>query len=206
MRDSVVYGNVIGIELENTAGGEVYNNHAHDNTVGILIVLLPQLTSKVSRETKIYDNVLENNNLTNFGRAGSTVSILPPGVGLLLLATDHAEAYNNQLVGNKTSGVAVFSLTGSGAFDKNEIDVGPLPEHNWVHDNRYENNGYDPDQFIRDMGIPVGDILWDGSGQGNRFNEENATSFPPLLPGNGWPGFVQRGYGNLLNWVIGLVA
>ncbi|MCB9431844.1 MAG: right-handed parallel beta-helix repeat-containing protein [Ardenticatenaceae bacterium] len=206
VRDSVVYGNVIGIELENTVGGEVYNNHAHDNTLGILIVLLPQLTSKVSRETKIYDNVLENNNLANFGRAGSTVSILPPGVGLLLLATDHAEAYNNQLAGNKTSGVAVFSLTGSGAFDKNEIDVGPLPEYNWVHDNSYENNGYDPDKFIKDMGIPVGDILWDGSGQGNRFNEDNATSFPPLLPGTGWPGFVQRGYGNLLTWVIGLVA
>ena len=36
VRDSTVYGNVIGIELENTFGGEVYNNLAYDNSIGIV--------------------------------------------------------------------------------------------------------------------------------------------------------------------------
>ena len=205
VRDSVVYGNVLGIELENTINGEVYNNHAYDNTLGLLIVLLPQLTSKISANTLIYDNLIENNNLANFAPEGAIARIAPAGTGMLLLATDNAEVYNNTITGNKSTGIGLFSLTGTGAFDANEIDVGPLPEGNWIHDNIYENNAYDPDQFVKDLGIPVGDILWDGSGSNNRFNDD-VPSFPPLLPGNGWPGFIQRGYGNILSFVIGLVA
>jgi hypothetical protein len=55
------------------------------------------------------------------------------------------------------------------------------------------------------LGIPVGDILWDGTGTDNRFNDD-VPSFPPLLPGNGWPGFIRRGYGNILTFLIGLIA
>ncbi len=205
VRDSVVYGNVLGIELENTINGEVYNNHAYDNTLGLLIVLLPQLTSKISANTLVYDNLIENNNLANFAPEGAIARIAPAGTGMLLLATDNAEVYNNTITGNKSTGIGLFSLTGTGAFDADEIDVGPLSEGNWIHDNIYENNAYDPDQFVKDLGIPVGDILWDGSGSNNRFNDD-VPSFPPLLPGDGWPGFIQRGYGNILSFVIGLVA
>ncbi|MDJ0755838.1 MAG: parallel beta-helix domain-containing protein [Ardenticatenaceae bacterium] len=206
VRDSVVYDNVIGIELENTLGGEVYNNHAYNNTTGILLVLLPQLTSKISAQAKVYDNLVEDNNTDNFGRAGTTVSILPPGIGILVLASDQNEVFNNTVTGNKSSGVALFSLTGTGAFDASELDVGPLPEGNLIYDNVYDNNGFDPDQFIRDLGIPAGDILWDGSGGGNRFNEAaGTTSFPPVLPSDSWPEFARHAYGNMLSWVIGLI-
>ncbi|MCA9926144.1 MAG: right-handed parallel beta-helix repeat-containing protein, partial [Anaerolineales bacterium] len=180
VRDSVAYGNVLGIELENTLGGEVYNNHTYDNTVGIFIVLLPQLTSKISANTKIYDNLVENNNHENFAPQGAIARVAPPGVGVLLLATDSAEVTNNTITGNKTTGVAVFSLTRSGAFDVNEIDVGPLPEGNYVHDNLYENNANDPDEFVKQLGVPAADIMWDASGSNNRFNEDSASYFPPL--------------------------
>ncbi len=206
VRDSVAYGNVIGLELENTLGGEVYGNHLHDNTVGILLVLLPQLSSKISANAKVYDNLLENNNLANFAPEGATAGFLPPGIGILIAASDQNEVYNNTIQGNKTSGIALFNLTGTGAFNPNEVDVGIYPENNWVYNNTYSNNGFDPDKFIRDLGIPVGDILWDGTGANNRFNEDAATSFPPLLPGNGWPTFVRQGYGNILTWLLGLVA
>ena len=202
VRDSVVYGNVLGIELENTINGEIYNNHAYDNTVGIFVVLLPQLTSKISANTLVYNNIVEDNNHENFAPPGAIAGIAPSGVGILLLATDNAEVYNNEIRNNKTTGVAVFSLTSTGAFDVNEIDVGPLPEGNWVRDNIYENNGYDADPFVRDLGIPTADILWDGTGMNNRFNEESASYFPPLVPGDGWPNFVRRGYGNILNFLI----
>ncbi len=206
VRDSIAYGNVIGIELENTVGGEVVNNHTYDNSVGILIVLLPQLTSKVSIDTEVRDNIVEANNHPNFAPPGAIARTIPPGVGILLLATDNANVHNNTIQDNNTSGVAVFSLTGSGAFDVNEIDVGPLPEGNWVHDNTFGKNGSDPDEFIKQLGIPAGDILWDGSGSNNRFNEPGASGFPPLLPGDGWPALLRRGYGNVLNFVIGLVT
>ncbi|MFZ1399080.1 MAG: parallel beta-helix domain-containing protein [Candidatus Promineifilaceae bacterium] len=202
VRDSVVYGNVLGIELENTINGEIYNNHAYDNTVGIFVVLLPQLTSKISANTLVYDNLVEDNNHENFAPPGAIAGIAPSGVGILLLATDNAEVYNNEIRNNKTTGVAVFSLTSTGAFDINEIDVGPLPEGNWVRDNIYDNNGYDADPFVRDLGIPTADILWDGTGMNNRFNEQSASSFPPLVPGDGWPNFVRRGYTNILGFLV----
>ncbi len=202
VRDSVVYGNVLGIELENTIGGEIYNNHTYDNTVGIFVVLLPQLTSKISANTLVYENIVEDNNHENFAPPGAIAGIAPSGVGILLLATDNAEVYHNEIRNNKTTGVAVFSLTSTGAFDINEIDIGPLPEGNWVHSNTYENNGYDADPFVRDLGIPTADILWDGTGMDNRFNEESASYFPPLVPGDGWPSFVRRGYTNILGFLV----
>lgn len=205
VRDSVAYGNVLGIELENTMGGEVYNNHTYDNSLGIFVVILPNLTSKVSGETKVYDNISEDNNHENFAPAGAIARLMPPGVGILLLGSDNNEVYDNVIRNNKSTGVAVFSLTNTGAFD--EVDVGPTPEGNYVHNNTYENNGYDPDSFVAGLGIPTGDILWDGSGAGNVFDEPQASGgFPPLLPRSGWPAFLQRAYWHSLNTLIALVG
>ncbi len=205
VRDSVVYGNVIGIELENTVNGEVYNNHAYDNTTGIFIVVLPNLTSKISTETKVYDNRTNDNNLDNFAPEGATAGFLPPGIGILLLGTDNAEVYNNTVTGNKTVGIALYSLETTGVFDN--LDVGPNPENNALYDNEYDNNGYDPDDFVANLGIPTGDILWDVSGGGNTFNEPDAKgNFPPILPGEGWPNPIQKVYWQALHFLIGLVA
>ncbi|MBK7218554.1 MAG: right-handed parallel beta-helix repeat-containing protein [Candidatus Promineofilum sp.] len=206
VRDSTAFGNVIGIELENTLGGEVYNNHLYGNSNGILIVLLPQLTSKISSGAKVYNNVVEDNNIANFAPEGATARIVPPGSGILLIGADDNEVYGNTIRNNKTAGLAIFSLTGTGAFNENELDVGPLAENNYAHDNQYENNGYDPDPVVAELGIPAGDILWDTTGANNRFNEPGATSFPPLLPGGGWPGFLRTAYGNVFRVLTGLLG
>ena len=206
VRDSTAFDNVIGIELENTLGGEVYGNHVYDNSNGILIVLLPQLTSKISSGAKIHDNVVEHNNTANFAPEGATARIVPPGSGILLIGTDNNEVYDNTIVGNKTAGLAIFSLTGTGAFNENELDVGPLAEGNYAHDNTYADNAYDPDPVVAELGIPAGDILWDTTGVNNRFDEPGATSFPPLLPGDGWPGFLRTAYGNVFRVLSGLLG
>ncbi len=205
IRDTLTYGNVIGIELENTVNGEVYNNHAHDNTIGIFIDLLPQLPSKVSLNTKVYDNISENNNGENFGKPGTAVSLIPPGTGMLILAADHVEVYNNTIRGNKTAGLAIFNLTIG--FSEEEIDVGPNPEHNYAHDNIYENNGYDADKFVKDMLGGGFDIIWDTTGANNRFDEPNAkTSFPPVLPSKSLPDPLYNLYWRTLNFVVGLIG
>lgn len=201
VRDSVVYGNVLGIEIENTINAEVYNNHAYDNTVGILIVLLPQLTSKISANTAVYNNLLENNNHENFAPGGAA-AVAPAGVGILLVSTDNADVYNNTLIGNKTTGVALFSLTGTGAWDANEIDVGDKPENNHIHDNIYENNAYDPDPFVADLGVPAADLMWDVTGSGNLFDEADASYFPPGLSGENRPAFLRRAYENILSFLV----
>jgi parallel beta-helix repeat protein len=201
IRDSVAHGNVLGIEVENTVGAEVYNNHTYDNTLGILIVVLPQLTSKVSLDTRVYGNLVEDNNTANFADAGTAASIVPAGSGIGVIAADGVEVYENTVRGNRSVGIGVFNLLVG--YDANEVDVGPTPEHVWVHDNEFENNGYDPDTFITELGIPGADILWDVSGWDVRFDEREGTSaFPPYVPTSKWPDFGYRLYWQVLNFLI----
>ncbi len=205
VRHCETYDSVIGVEIENTINGDVYDCYIHGNSLGILYVVLPNLTSKVSRVGKVYDNVVENNNRINDGPPGSTVAAVPPGTGLLLFGSDNIEVYNNTFTGNKTTGTAVFSL--STMFSADELDVQPLPEGNWLHNNEYDNNGYDPDPFVKSLGIPTGDILWDGNGWNNHFDEPDAEGgFPPLLPSSTTPTFFARIYYRALQGVLALVG
>lgn len=205
VRNNVVHGNVLGIELENTVGGEIYGNYAYDNTNGILIVLLPQLTSQVSLNTVVYDNLVENNNHVNFAEAGTAASLMPSGAGIGIVAADHVEIYDNEIRGNNTAGIGIFSLLV--AYDANEVDIGPTPEHIYIHDNVLEGNGSSPDGLIAEMGIPGADVLWDVSGNGVQIDlAEGSTSFPPAVPGSGWPEFIYRIYWRALNFLIGLVG
>ena len=202
VRNSEVFGNVLGIEIENTLKAEVYDNYVHDNTLGILVVLLPQLTSKISADTLVRDNIVENNNLENFAPGGFARDA-PLGTGILLVATDNNEVTGNTLTGNNTVGVAVFSATRAGTFDLDELDIGPLPENNWIHGNMYENNGNNPSPTLAELGIPGSDIIWDGTGEGNYFDEDGSvTSFPPILPKSTWPDWMYRSYYNILNFAI----
>ncbi len=203
VRDNIVFGNVLGIELENVVNGEVYRNHAYGNTNGILIVLLPQLTSKVSKHTLVYDNLVENNNHENFAKPNTAASKMPAGSGIALIAADDVEVYNNTIRGNKTAGLGIFNLLI--AFDANEIDIGPTPENIYIHGNTFENNGYDADAFLASMGIPGADILWDVSGVGIRVDEPTANTFPPALPTSNWPAPLYNMFWNIMNWLIGLL-
>jgi parallel beta-helix repeat protein len=203
IRNNEVYGNVLGIEAENTVNVEIYGNHAHDNTMGVLVVLLPNLTSKVNLNTKVYNNLIENNNHANFAEAGTAAAIAPAGSGIAIIGADSAEVYNNVIRGNKTAGVGVFDL--AIAFERERINVPTRPEGNWIHDNTFENNGYEADPFVADLGIPGADILWDVSGAGNRFDERDASTFPAPLPTSRWAVFFYNIYWQLLNFVMGLL-
>lgn len=200
VRDSVAYGNVIGIEIENSVNAEVYNNHVYNNSAGIFFDLLPNLTSKVSVGGKVYNNRIENNNLANFADPEMTAALIPPGTGVLLLAVDEVEVYDNLIIGNDSAGVAIFRLTV--AFDPATIDVADRPERNWIHDNELRGNGANPAPFLAELGVPGADILWDGSAWSNRFDQPGASFFPPLLPGSGWPEWVRKAYWQVLNFAV----
>lgn len=205
IRDSTAHSSVIGIELENTINGEAYNNHTYNNSLGILVVVLPQLNSKVSRHSVLHDNLIENNNHENFAAPGSAASLAPRGTGILLLGADEADVYGNTIRDNSSTGVALYSLTV--AYAVNEIDVGPNPENNWIHNNTYTHNGYDPTEVVRALGIPTGDILWDGAGWDNRFDEPGATGgFPPVLPGSAWPTPVARSFWHAFQLIVKLAS
>ncbi|MDZ4765078.1 MAG: parallel beta-helix domain-containing protein [Chloroflexota bacterium] len=204
VRDNVVHGNVTGIEIENSTNADVYNNHVYDNTGGILVFLLPNNPSRVAYGTRVYANVIENNNRPNFGDPNSVVGLVPPGTGVLILSADDTEVFNNVIRGNQTGGVGISSLYM--LFGRDTVfDLGVIPEYNWIHDNTYENNGYDPQGIAAELGIPGTDVIWTGEGWTNRFDEPDASMFPPILPSRAWADPAARGLWRLYDVVIGLV-
>jgi len=62
VRNNLVEENVAGIEIENSIEADVYNNEARNNTGGILVFDLPNLTVITNgRQCRVYDNNVHDN-------------------------------------------------------------------------------------------------------------------------------------------------
>ncbi|GAB5492997.1 MAG: hypothetical protein Phog2KO_32120 [Phototrophicaceae bacterium] len=192
VRNNEVFENVTGIEIENSTYAEVYDNYVHDNTGGVLVFLLPNNPSRVGYNTRIYNNEIVHNNTANFGDPDSTVGFVPAGTGILIMAADNTEVFNNIIEDNQTMGVAITSLYILGYPRDTVFDLGPLPENNRIYDNTWNNNGYEPSGLVAELGLPGADILWTGEGWNNGFDDPNASTFPPLLPSSSWPDPARR--------------
>jgi parallel beta-helix repeat protein len=205
VRDNEVRGNVTGIEIENSTNALVEGNHAHDNTGGILVFLLPNNPSKTGSDTRVVRNRVVGNNHVNFGDPGSIVSQVPVGSGIFIMAADRTEVTDNEIRDNDSFGIAVVSL--AQAFPKGTaFDVGPVPEGNVVQGNRMAGNGKNPAASIREVGGAGLDILWDGSGWDNVFVQPGAKTFPMWLPNRSWPGFAARAWSRLVSTLAGLLG
>jgi len=108
IRNNTAYWNVAGIEAENSRWVEIYGNEAYDNTGGLLVFDLPGLT-QYGHTTRVYNNRIHDNNHDNFAQAGNIVASIPPGTGVMILATHGLNMYENEIVDNKTAGVAIIS-------------------------------------------------------------------------------------------------
>jgi cytochrome c peroxidase len=204
VRNNVVFGNVTGIEIENSTNADVYDNHVYDNTAGILVFLLPNNPSKVGYNTRVYNNLIEHNNHANFADPNAIVSKVVPGTGIMIMTADNTEVFDNVIRDQQTVGVALTSLYI--IYERDVVfDLGPLPENNWIHDNQFENNGYDPQGLVKELGVGAGDILWTGEGWNNAFDQPGATMFPPIMPGREWPDPAKRAFWRLYDMVIGFV-
>ena len=144
LRDNEAFGNVIGLEVENTDNTDVYNNNAHGNANGILVINLPGLEYKAKGATnRVFDNTVTENNHDNFGKQGTAVAKMPQGSGILLVTADETEVFDNTIEDNQSVGVGIANYE-KFANNINDMDYEPYPEGNWVHDNELKNNGYDP--------------------------------------------------------------
>jgi parallel beta-helix repeat protein len=201
IRGNEVFRNVTGIELENSVNARVEENYAHDNTGGILVFLLPNNPSKLGSDTKVVRNRVISNNHPNFGDPSAIVAKVPPGTGVLIMAADRTEVTANEIRGNDSFGIAVVSL--KHAFPEGEtFDVGQIPEGNWIHGNTLADNGRNPAPSVQAEG-GGGDLLWDGSGADNRWEQKTATSLPPFLPSKGWPGFLATAWSRTVSTLYG---
>jgi len=179
VEDNEARGNVAGIEIENSTDAIVRRNYSHDNTGGILVFNLPGLDIGDGQRTNVYDNVIENNNVPNFGVVGTTVSLIPAGVGVLLLAADHNEVANNEIRGNASVGIAVIAYVDALFAPPEDPDFDIYAESNWIHDNTLEDNGTAPDDLIllaTESMMPGPDILLDGCFDETKDNADGSLS------------------------------
>lgn len=170
LKNSIAEGNVAGIEIENTTNADVFDNEAFDNTGGILVFDLPNLTQYGSN-VRVFNNNSHNNNRVNFAPAGNIVAQVPTGTGFMLLSTNTVEIFNNDFIENQFAGVLIASyLMIETPTDPN---FQALPYTISIHDNTYAMTGQvnvvDQTQLIQDLmglvssyGFDQPNILLDG--------------------------------------------
>lgn len=137
VKNSKAYENVAGIEIENSLYADVYDNEATNNTGGILVFDLPDLIQKKGGYVRVFNNHIHHNNHVNFAPKGNIVGKVPLGTGMMVMATNNVEIFNNRIINNITTGTAIVSYYISENPIKDSTYY-PYPTQIHIHDNIYE--------------------------------------------------------------------
>ncbi len=185
MSYNTAYANVNGLEIENASNIKATHNQAYDNVCGILVTLLPGLDVKTASNIYVGNNHVYNNNHENFGGSEDGLeSIIPSGLGILVLGADQTTVERNTVMHNDFAGITVFSslvLVALGGADPSDFDIEPNPDGTRIINNVVQQNGANPP--VLDIPLPGVDLLWDGSGINNCWSgNKHKTSYPSPLP------------------------
>ena len=167
VRNNRAEGNVAGIEIENSSDADVYGNTTTGNTGGILVFNMPNLPVPGAR-TRVFRNTVKANNHANFGAAGSAVSSVPPGAGVIVNSNDQVEIFDNDIADNQTANVIVSSYYSTGFDTKKGVAdaYDPYPQDVFVTGNRFAGGGNAPPPRYRPLtalnGGRLPDVIWDG--------------------------------------------
>jgi parallel beta-helix repeat protein len=166
--------NVAGIEIENTIGADVYDNVAQNNTGGILVFNMPQIPQR-GHSTRVYDNLVTNNNTKNFAAPGTAVSGVPKGSGIVINSNDKVEVFHNKITNNETANILISSYFSANYSGQRELakEFDPYPEEILIYDNEFSGGGNAPG---RDYLVKVRDAVFGAEG---------------ALPAIIWDGFVN---------------
>jgi len=198
IRNNKAYWNVAGIESENSRWVEIYGNEAYENTGGLLIFDLPGLT-QYGHTTRAYKNNIHDNNHENFAMKGNVVASVPPGTGIMVLATHNLEIFENTIHNNRSVGTAIVSYALVAALNEGEQEqensiggvqsvnnryamdslYNPFPYKINIHHNNYENSYWFPSTtndigklFIVKSFMNPPDIVFDGISDPDRSSRE----------------------------------
>jgi len=158
--------NVAGIEIENTHRADVYENVATNNTGGLLIFDLPGLQVTNGGQVRVFKNRIFKNNLANFAPPGNIVASVPAGTGVMIMALDRVEVFDNEIFDNQTTGIGIFSYLITGRPIK-DPEYDPYAEGIWIHNNKISGGGDKPSGQLATMlaevvGMPFPQIFFDG--------------------------------------------
>jgi parallel beta-helix repeat protein len=166
IRRNRVMQNVAGIESENSQFVEIHDNEATDNAGGILVFDLPDLPVQGGKHVRVFNNHIAHNNTRNFAPSGNIVASVPSGTGVLVMASDDVEVFQNDVSDHRTlnMGVVSFHMLQK-PFKDERYDAYPEGVH--VHHNTFKGGGDSPDGFLSTflafkLGKPLPDILYDG--------------------------------------------
>jgi parallel beta-helix repeat protein len=178
---NVARGNVSGFELENSSHIRADHNLATGNTGGILSFTLPNLDIKSNSDNRIDHNRVRANNKPNTCvEPDDAVCDVPPGTGILLIATDGNRVVANRVTRNNSFGIALSNYcVATGQCDA--LDIEPNPDGNRILSNTVLGNGTAPHPTL--PSVFAVDLAWDGSGIDNCWSGNQAgTTFPAPLP------------------------
>jgi hypothetical protein len=157
-----LYQNAIGLGVFDCTNVSLSDSSIHNNTVGIA------LEDKGDKELAAEHVNIANCRITGNGK-GQFVAEKPMhgfcGAGLYIQGYSHVEVSNSFLDLNTTHGIMVVR--------SNVAAPDNLSNHAYIHHNTYSGNGEEPSAaFMKKYPtVPGADIYWDGTGEGNRFQE-----------------------------------
>jgi parallel beta-helix repeat protein len=95
---------------------------------------LPDLPVKRGTQARVFNNHIHDNNYTNFAPKGNIVGKVPPGTGLLLLASHQVEVFENKIINNRTSAISVVSYYMTENPIKDSV-YDPFPQDVYIYNN-----------------------------------------------------------------------
>jgi parallel beta-helix repeat protein len=160
IQESQIYQNAVGIEIKDSIKVTLKEISIFHNGSGVYL------------EGQNTDEEIKSSHITikycrfvgNEGNA--SLKSISSGIGLFVNGYDHVEVSHSYFESNSTYGIVVQA----NKIEENEF----VSNHVYVHHNHYGQNGTKPDsEFLTSFPEAVGgDILFDGTGERNQFQEK----------------------------------
>ena len=152
-----VHDNVAGVEIENSHSAVVEGNTVHNNTGGILVFALTGPTRFYdTTDVKVLNNQINGNNLPPAANATGLVRTVPPGTGVMVLASQRVEVSGNTIADHETTGVLAVTAIAAG------IDLASVA-------GKVDSQGKAYDPYVRGVSIHGNAISAFGSSPGGAF-------------------------------------
>ena len=140
---SVAAASVTGLVIANCEFVDVMRSLFTHNSLGVVVVNLPNLPDAISNSVRILHNRIVDNNLSNAPARDVVLGKLPAGTGIAVIAHDRVAIFDNDISDNPAAGVLIASYLFTG-LTYQDPTFDPYAESLHVYNNRFARNGLAP--------------------------------------------------------------